>query len=323
MTEENYRFASADGVSQIHGVRWLPDGEPTAVLQLVHGMVEYIERYREFATYLTARGFAVVGHDHIGHGHTAASLDELGIMHARHPSDVMVEDIYANYVLNKERYAGVPYYILGHSMGSYMTRKCLCVKAAEMTGLAGAIIMGTGTESSLTIYGGLALINVLALFHADDYRSEFLRRMMQYKQFDNSGMRPENSWLTKDTEIVRQYYASPYCTFGFSLSAYRGLVESTIYDNKMSNIARMNKDLPVLFISGDQDPVGNMGKGVQAAYDKFVAAGMRDVTIRLYQNDRHEILNETDRATVYQDLYAWMQDKGQIHAHESTEDESI
>lgn len=308
-TVENYQFASADGVSQIHGVRWIPDTEPVAVLQIVHGMVEYIERYQEFAAYLNARGFVVVGHDHIGHGHSVTSEAELGIMHARHPSDVMVEDIYTNYRLNRERYADIPYFILGHSMGSYMTRKCLCVKAQEMSGLAGAVIMGTGTESAAKVYGGLALVNLLALFRSDDYQSEFLRKMMQYKQFDNTGKQPENSWLTKDVEIVRQYFASPLCTFGFSLSAYRGLIESTIYDNKQRNIERMRKDLPVMFVSGDQDPVGNFGKGVQAAYDKFRAAGIQDLSIRLYPNDRHEILNETDRDKVYADIYQWMHNK--------------
>lgn len=309
MTTQNYQFTSADGISQIHGVRWIPDAAPIAVLQIVHGMVEYIERYREFAAYLNTQGFVVVGHDHIGHGHSVTSESELGLMHARHPSDVMVEDTYTNYRLNKERYAGIPYFILGHSMGSYMTRKFLCVKSRQLDGLAGAIIMGTGTESALTTYGGLAIINVLAFLRSDDYRSEFLRKMLQYKQFDNTGRQPENSWLTKDVAIVRQYYASPLCTFGFSLSAYRGLVESTIYDNKQRNINRMRKDLPVLFVSGAEDPVGNWGKGVRAAYDKFRKAGMQDLTIRIYPNDRHEILNETDRDKVYADIYHWMQER--------------
>ena len=312
MAEQVYQFASADGVTQIHGVKWTPEGQPVAVLQIVHGMVEYIERYRSFAEFLNSKGFVVVGHDHIGHGESVSSPEEWGIMHAKHPSDIMVEDIYANYKLTKQAYPSLPYFIMGHSMGSYMTRKCLSVKAKEMDGLAGAIIMGTGTEASGTINAGLAFINFLSFFRSDEYRSTMVRDMTYsapYKQYDCTGATPDNSWLTKDVETVKKYYSDPKCTYTFSLGAYRGLVESTKYDNDPANIAKMKKDLPVFFVSGACDPVGNMGKGVEAARDKFVAAGMQDVSLKLYDNDRHEILNEIDREVVYEDLYAWMQKK--------------
>ncbi len=312
MAEQVYKFDSADGVSKIHCVKWTPEGEPVAVLQIVHGMVEYIERYRPFAEYLNRQGFVVVGHDHIGHGESVANEDEWGIMHAKHPSDIMVEDIYSHYKMTKEDYPRIPYFIMGHSMGSYMTRKCLCVKAKEMDGLSGAVIMGTGTEAPATINAGLAVINLLAFFRSDNYRSTFVRDMTYsapYKQYDCTGATPDNSWLTKDTEIVKKYYSDPKCTYVFSLGAYRGLVESTKYDNKAENIAKMKKDLPVFFVSGAADPVGNMGKGVQEAYDKFQAAGMKDLSIKLYEGDRHEILNELDRETVYKDIYDWMKSK--------------
>lgn len=310
--KEVYWFDSADGVSKIHCVKWLPEQEPVAVLQIVHGMVEYIERYEPFAQYLTKQGFVVVGHDHIAHGESVSSEEELGIVHVKHPSDVMVEDIYTHYTKTKETYGSLPYFILGHSMGSYMTRKCLSVKAKEMDGLAGAIIMGTGTEADATINAGLAIINLLSFFRSDNYRSTFVRDMTYggpYKQYDCYGKDPKNSWLNKDEECVKKYYADPKCTFLFSLGAYRGLVESTKYDNNMENIAKMKKDLPIFFVSGAADPVGNMGKGVQEAYDKFKTAGMQDLSIKLYENDRHEILNELDRETVYADLYQWMCDK--------------
>ena len=312
MAEQVYKFDSADGVSKIHCVKWTPEGEPVAVLQIVHGMVEYIERYRPFAEYLNRQGFVVVGHDHIGHGESVANEDEWGIMHAKHPSDIMVEDIYSHYKMTKEDYPRIPYFIMGHSMGSYMTRKCLCVKAKEMDGLSGAVIMGTGTEAPATINAGLAVINLLAFFRSDNYRSTFVRDMTYsapYKQYDCTGATPDNSWLTKDTEIVKKYYSDPKCTYVFSLGAYRGLVESTKYDNKAENIAKMKKDLPVFFVSGAADPVGNMGKGVQEAYDKFQAAGMKDLSIKLYEGDRHEILNDLDRETVYKDIYDWMKSK--------------
>ncbi len=313
MTEtQEYRFDSADGVSKIHCVKWLPEQEPVAVLQLVHGMVEYIERYTEFAEFMTKQGFVVVGHDHIAHGDSVSSEEEWGIVHVKHPSDVMVEDICTHYEMTKKAYADIPYFILGHSMGSYMLRKALCKKAKEMDGLTGAVIMGTGTEPDATISAGLAVINLLSFFKSDKYRSTLVRDMTYggpYKQYDCTGATPDNSWLSKNVESVKKYYKDPKCTFTFSLGAYRGLVESTQYDNKRKNIAKMKKDLPILFASGAADPVGNMGKGVQQAYDKFKEAGMQDLSIKLYENDRHEILNELDRDKVYQDMYDWMKSK--------------
>lgn len=310
--KEEYRFDSADGVSKIHCVKWLPDEQPIAVLQLVHGMVEYIERYTPFAEFLNEKGFVVVGHDHIAHGGSVASPKEWGIVHVKHPADVMSEDIFTHYKKVKEEYPELPYFILGHSMGSYMTRKCLCEKAQQMEDLDGAIIMGTGTETAMTINAGLTLINLMSLFRSDKYRSTLVRDMTYgapYKRYDCTGATLDNSWLTKDQEIVKKYYSDPKCTFVFSLGAYRGLVESTKYDNNMDNIAKMKKDLPILFASGADDPVGNMGKGVQEACDKFKAVGMEDVSIKLYETDRHEILNELDREQVYQDMYDWMKSK--------------
>ncbi len=311
-SKQEYSFKSADGVSNIHCVKWLPDTEPVAVLQIVHGMVEYIERYTEFAEFLNAQGVVVVGHDHIAHGDSVASKEEWGIVHVKHPSDVMVEDIYTHYTMAKEEYPDIPYFILGHSMGSYMTRKCLCVKAKEMSGLYGAVIMGTGTEDDMTINAGLAVINLLSFFRSDNYRSAFVQKMTYggpYKQYDCYGKDFNNSWLSKNVESVEKYYNEPKCTFMFSLGAYRGLVESTKYDNNMDNIAKMKKDLPIFFVSGADDPVGNCGKGVQAAYDKFESAGMRDLSIKLYEGDRHEILNELDREDIYNDIYNWMKSK--------------
>ncbi len=313
MRKEVSNFLSADGVSKIHVVTWTPDqGEPVAVLQLIHGMVEYIERYEPFARYLTDQGFAVVGHDHIGHGSSVSDSSQWGVMQGRHPSDVMVEDIYRNYCLIEEAYPQLPHFILGHSMGSYMLRKFLSVKAKDISRCSGAIIMGTGTEKDATIAMGRALIAVMALVKGWDYRSKFAAGLMYgpaYKEFDTNGSQPEKSWLTKDTEIVKSYYVDPACSYIFSLSGFKGLLEATAFDNRQTNIDRIPKKLPILFASGAQDPVGNLGKGVREAYNKFQRAGITDLNIKLYEGDRHEILNELDRKQVYQDLYEWMKER--------------
>lgn len=310
----DYDFTSSDDVgTKIHGVRWEDDGRsPIAVLQIVHGMQEHIERYDEFARFLADKGFAVFGHDHIGHGLSVADESELGIMHTDHPDDVMVEDMFTNYTIIKKEYPDIPYFILGHSMGSYLLRKYLCVKSSGLSGVNGAIIMGTGTENSAAIAAGTMLCRLLMKVKGKDSKSDIIKALMfgnkYYRQFDLTGQRPEDSWLSKNVENIMAFADPSNKKDGceFSLNGYMVLLYATAYDNKMSNIRKMRKDIPVIFTSGECDPVGAMGKGVRCAYEKFKAAGVSDLSIRLYEGDRHEILNELDRDVVYNDLYDWM-----------------
>lgn len=312
--KEVYNFDSADGVSKIHAVKWTPDdGQVKAVLQITHGMVEYIERYSDFATFLTTKGFAVIGHDHIGHGDSVASEAEWGLMHTDDPSGVMVEDILSNYKLGKKEFPEVPYFILGHSMGSYMLRKFLCEKAGDISGIKGAIIMGTGTEADGTISMGKMVLNTVMAFKGRDHRSKFIAGLMygaSYKGYDTDGTGDRSkSWLNRDVNKVNEYYSDPKCTYMFSLNGYKALLDATSYDNKMSNIEKMRRDMPIFFVSGSADPVGGLGEGVKAAKEKFDNAGMRDVSIKLYEGYRHEILNEVDHEAVYNDLVDWMESK--------------
>lgn len=311
--KEVSQFLSADGKTQIHVASWLPENrKPAAVLQLVHGMVEYIERYEPFANYLTTQGIAVVGHDHIGHGASVKDSSRWGIMDGKHPSDIMVEDMYQNYCRIRKEFPDLPHFILGHSMGSYMLRKFLAVKADDLTDCNGAIVMGTGSESGLKIAMGKMVLHLMAALHSWEYKSEFVAGLMYgvpYREFDTTGKEPEKSWLTRDVDIVKSYHHDPACSFLFSLSGFKALLEATSFDNRQENINRMRKELPVFFVSGDRDPVGNLGKGVREAYEKFRTAGLSDVSLKLYPEDRHEILNELDRQQVYEDLYRWMSER--------------
>lgn len=313
--QENYTFQSADEQkTTIHAVKWLPEsGEVKGVIQLVHGMIEYIERYSQFAEYLTERGFVVMGHDHIGHGDSVSSPDDWGIMHAAHPDQVMIEDMFTNYQIIKKQYPDVPYFILGHSMGSYMLREFLCEKADQFTGVNGAIIMGTGTVSPGTCNGGLFVLNLLKAFRGRDYKSASVANMMYdapYKGYSLDGSDPENSWLSKNVESVKKYYTDPKDTFLFSVNGYYGMVTAVKYDGNVKNIRKMNHDIPILFVSGADDPVGARSVGTQQAYEKFKEAGIKDVTIKLFDGDRHEILQETDRLeVVFPYIYDWMSSK--------------
>ena len=311
--KEEYRFESSDDAkTEIHGVKWTPtDGKVRAVLQICHGMQEYIERYQELAEFLTARGFAVVGHDHIGHGKTAKDQSELGIMHTNQPAETMVEDAFRNYEINRDQFKGIPYFILGHSMGSYILRMMLSVKSEELKDLTGAIIMGTGTEKDSAIKAGRFIVNLVGGLHGWNYKSKFVAGLMfgkPYKGYNLDGSEPEKSWLSKNEDNVKAYYQNPFDNFAFSVNGYRLLLTATAYDNDMNHVRKIRKDLPIFFMSGAKDPVGNLGEGVKEAARRFREAGIYDVNMKLYENDRHEILNEADREQVQKDLLGWMEE---------------
>lgn len=311
MQVKTYSFSSKDDKeTRIHGVHYLPEEEPKAVLMVAHGMREYIERYAPLAEYLSKKGVAVMGHDHIGHGESVSSAKERGIFHSGHAGQVMVDDIFTDYRYMKDLYPNIPCFLLGHSMGSYLLRWMLSEKADALSGLTGAIIMGTGQPSAVTVAAGKSLLRAAALIHGWDYRSVEIERIMTAQiagnRFDRSGNRPEDSWLTKDVDIVTGYETDEKCTYLFSLNGYMALMDAAEYDMQKENVRKTRKSLPLLFISGEDDPVGNYGKGVKEAAKMYKRAGVEHVALRLYKNDRHEILNETDRVQVYKDIYRWM-----------------
>ena len=195
-------------------------------------------------------------------------------------------------------------------MGSYMVRKFLSVKAAYIEAMSGAIIMGTGQESASTCNGGLAVINFISLFRGKNYRSTLVRDMSYsapYKKYDCYGKDCSNSWLTKNIEEVDKYYRDKYCTFLFTVNAYKGLVEAVKYDGTAECVSKMRTSMPILVVSGDSDPVGNLGEGTKAVAEAFKKAGIKDVSLKLYQGDRHEILHEMDKDQVFEDLYRWLE----------------
>lgn len=300
-----FTFISRDKKTTIQGKKWMPaDGSYKAVLQLVHGMVEFIDRYDNFARYMAERGFLVVGHDHLGHGASVLSEEEWGYF-APNPSDTVVDDM--NTVRRHYEDKDKPYFILGHSMGSYMTLKYL-TKYGE--GLSGAIIMGTGYVPEGAARTGLTLARNEATLRGSHHRSRTLQGLAfgePYRRYDLTGQDLTNSWLTKDPEIVRKYYNEPRCQFMFTVNGYQGLFEAIVDCENPENIANVPKELPLLFVSGSDDPVGGMGVGVVRMKNLYKDNGVKNVTLRLYEDDRHEILNETDRDKVYADIAKWIE----------------
>lgn len=307
MVTSNFTFLSNDGKTAVHAVKWTPDsGEYRAILQISHGMVEFIERYIPFAEFLTEKGYMVVGHDHIGHGASVSTQEDWGYFYEENPSDIVVEDMHKLRSLIQEENADMPYFMLGHSMGSFMLRKYLAI---HNDNLRGAIIMGTGFIPESMTNLALKLTAVVAKLRGSKHRSKLIQSLAfgaDYKGFDMTGEKPEDSWLTKDVEIVKTYYNEPRCTYMFTVNGYKGLFEAVNFSCNPENAAKLPKKLPLFIVSGAQDPVGGLGKGVKDVYDMYKDTGMYDLTYKLYENDRHEILNETDKQMVFEDLLAWM-----------------
>ncbi len=307
MNKKEFHFLSKDGKTKVHAVKWIPDsGEYKAILQITHGMIEFIERYEPFAEYLTAHEFMVVGHDHIGHGESVSSKEDWGYFAPENPSDILIEDMHQLRTMIQNENPNVPYFMLGHSMGSYMLRKYL---AFHNDNLRGAIIMGTGFVPEGTTKLGMFCSKVLATFKGWHHRSKFIENSSfgkPYQKYDMTGKTLNNSWLTKDESIVDFYYHEPKCTFKFTLNGYMGLFEAVLFDCRQENVDKLPKKLPIFIVSGKDDPVGDCGEGVMKVYDMFNTAGILDLTYKLYENDRHEILNETDKEIVFSDILSWM-----------------
>lgn len=299
------QIASKDGIHKLHVVVWEPQQEVKAVVQISHGMVEFIERYSDFAAYLNQRGFVVAGNDHLGHGKTAGCDEDLGYFCPENMSATVVEDLHQVTVEMKKQYPNVPYFLLGHSMGSFMARRYIMTYGKELTA---AVISGTGSQPSIVLAAGKFICSMIALFHSDRYRSSFVKKI-SFGGYNKRipQVRTENDWLTKDEAIVDWYNSNKYCTFSFTINGYRTLFDVLTFIQKKENIKKIPTELPLFFVAGADDPVGGYGKMVEAIYEQYKQAGVKDISCKLYQDDRHEILNETDRMTVYEDIAKWLE----------------
>ncbi|MDO4313146.1 MAG: alpha/beta fold hydrolase [Eubacteriales bacterium] len=303
--KREFYYPSSDGVTQIHAIEWKPEGKVKAVLQICHGMVEYIDRYDGFAKYLADRGFCVVGHDHLGHGKSVQSEDHLGFFHETSGNKYVITDIHRLRRATQKKYEGVPYFMMGHSMGSFLLRQYLTLRAE---GLAGAIIMGTGYMPYGLLAVGQTVCKAIAAVKGWNYRSEFVNRLGMggyNKQFEPSDSTKD--WITSDEEMRKAYEADPLCSFTFTVNGYYQMFEGMKVLTKKEAVQKLPKELPVFFVAGADDPVGANGEGVTKVFRKYESSGMKDVQMKLYSGGRHEILNEVNRMEVYEDLYQWLE----------------
>lgn len=297
-------YNSSDKITKIHAVEWIPEGEVKAVLQISHGMVEHIMRYDRFANYMNQFGFYVVGNDHLGHGESVTSNELHGYFQHPNGNKCVIKDIHHLRILTERKYPDVPYFVLGHSMGSFLIRQYIMIYGK---GLSGAVIMGTGKKPEIALCFGKLLCKIAAKFKGWNHHSRFVDSIafsLNNKKFEPA--RTDKDWLTKDEAIVDAYIKDSLCSFTFTLNGFYNLFHSIQFAQNRKNIERIPKDLPLLLIAGGDDPVGDFGKGVRSVYKSYKNVRIRCVDIKIYKNDRHELLNETDYKDVYKYIKNWL-----------------
>ena len=287
----------------LHAFRCIPEGEVRAIVQLSHGMVEFIDRYKPLAEDLAGRGILVTGHDHLGHGGSIRTKDDYGYFAQPDGNRAVLDDLHAMTTLTKQLYPGVPYFLLGHSMGSFYARQYLCEYGAE---LDGAILMGTGYQPKALVTLARTVCRVLAVFFGWQHRSKLVRDLSFLGYNKGLEGRTPHDWLNRDPAEVDKYRADERCMFTFTLNAYYSMFTGILrlYDPDFLN--RMPKDLPLLFLAGDADPVGEQSKGVQRAIDSLKAVGVQNITQKFYPGARHELLVEINRQEVFADIGSWL-----------------
>ena len=291
--------------ARIHCCQWIPEGKPRGVIQIVHGIAEYAARYDNLAKVFTDRGFVVVAEDHMGHGGSISREIPQGCF-----ADgwlTAVSDTYRLMQMTKEEYPDLPYVIYGHSMGSFMTRTLLYTYPEA--GLKAAVLSGTGWMPKAVLRTGRAVCAAEGRRKGMNSCSPMIDKLMfgsYNKGYENP--RTPVDWLSRDAAEVDKYIADPLLGFPASIGLAREMLGGMLMNEDKKNLDKMPKDLPVLFVSGDKDPVGSNGKGVQQAYEAFQAAGMRDVRIKLYPDARHELHNELNREELHRDVLAFLED---------------
>ena len=281
---------------------WQPEGEIRAVVQLAHGMAEHIARYDRLARTLCAAGYAVAGHNHLGHGYDADEKD-LGFFADKGGWDIVVEDVHTARLLLEEHFDHKPHILLGHSMGSFVAREYLLRHAR---GLSGCLISSTGWyPAPICSFGMLTarLCGVFGGWHKPAPLVDKISSSEQNKNFEPA--RTKFDWLSRDRAQVKKYIDDPLCGFPFTAKGYGDMFEglTRLYPEKLSP---MEKEIPVYLFSGDKDPVGGNGKGVEKVAQEIRDAGVKEVTVKLYPDGRHEMFNELNQEEVWNDLIGWL-----------------
>ncbi|PFF60714.1 alpha/beta hydrolase [Bacillus thuringiensis] len=296
-------FVTALDGSEIYLRKWLPEGDPRGIIQIAHGMTEHAGVYTDFIAALLEAGYGVYAHDHKGHGKTVKREEDYGHFKSNVGWNEAVSDvIFVSETIRKEQTC--PLFLLGHSMGSFLSRRAVQLRGELYDGF---LISGTGGNPGLLGSIGHKVATIEMKLRGEKTKSPMLN-FLSFGNF-NSNFKPNRTkfdWLSSDNNQVDKYIADPLCGFICTTSFYRELFSGVLEVNKLEEFKKTPKNLPIHIFSGDRDPVGDMGKGVKEVYENYKKCDVKDVTLRLYENGRHEMFHEVNRDEVFQDLILWL-----------------
>ena len=298
------RYPSKDGLNNIYACLYTPKFcTAKGIVQLVHGMVDYVGRYEEFADYLTGEGYIFAGNHHLGHGRNAASDDDFGIFAENGGIDFVIGDMHTMNKYLRETFPTLPLIVMGHSMGSFITRLYIEKHPHSMQG---AIIHGTGGPNPL-VNMGVALSAVVKAFKGARHRSRFIKKLA-FESYNSKFSKADgkNAWLTRDASLVSDRRDNRYTNFTFTVSGYIDLFKMLRDSNSKEWFKEYPKELPTLIMSGSMDPVGNYGKGPDYVYKHLLIEGCKSVDLKMYEGARHELFLETNRDEVFADIVRWV-----------------
>ena len=297
-------FPSSDGKNTIHAELFIPsDNNIKGVVQISHGMMDYIGRYRGLAEALCAAGFVLAGNDHLGHGDSVSTPDDYGFFASQNGYNYVIDDVKRMNDLLHDEFPNLPVVLLGHSMGSFIARLYTINYEDSIDAL---IIHGTAGPNPATGAGKL-LVKILRAIKGERHRSKFVCSLADGGY--NKGFDPaegDGAWLTRDPSMVADRVGNPKNDFIFTLAGYEDLFNFLGDCNSKAWFGGFPKYLPTLIVSGEQDPVGGFGKGVRYVYDNLKKNGAQ-VELKLYSGARHELFNETNREEVFADLISWLE----------------
>lgn len=303
MKSNYFTFKGNENV-EIYVYRWSPEGEIKGAVQIAHGMAETAKRYERFAEFLANNGYIVYANDHRGHGNTAKSLDKVGILGEKDGFGLLVQDMHQLLNIIKKENIDKPVFLLGHSMGSFLSQKAIMDFGTEYKGV---ILSGSNGRQGLMLKFAKLIANREAKKHGREYRSKKLNDL-SFGSYNNAFRpnRTEFDWLSSDTQEVDKYVKDPYCGGIFTAGFYQDFITGLIQIEDKARLRTVPNRLPILLMSGDMDPVGRAGKGVKILYNTYKSLGVKDLTIKLYKDGRHEMLNEKNRDQVMNDILTWI-----------------